>query len=128
VHGAPLGEEDLAEVKRKFGFDPSARFVVPEAVRSFYARCKERGREAESAWEALRARYAEVYPDFAAELGRRLAGELPAGWSDGLPSWGPDSPPLATRQSSQAIINKLAERYLPIFFANINATFCSQAP
>ncbi len=34
VHGSPLGPEDLAAVKAKFGFDPEAKFAVPEEVRT----------------------------------------------------------------------------------------------
>ncbi len=32
VHGSPLGEADLANLKKKFGFDPSKKFFVPEEV------------------------------------------------------------------------------------------------
>ena len=41
VHGSPLGDEDIANVKKKFGLDPEAKFNLPENVRApFEARAK----------------------------------------------------------------------------------------
>ena len=34
VHGAPLGDKDTANAKKRLGFDPEAKFNVPEAVRA----------------------------------------------------------------------------------------------
>jgi hypothetical protein len=33
VHGAPLGDADIAQVKSKFGFNPEEKFVVPQEVK-----------------------------------------------------------------------------------------------
>ena len=43
VHGAPLGEEDLKQVKSKFGFDPEQKFVVPDEVYQEYHAIAARG-------------------------------------------------------------------------------------
>ncbi len=32
VHGAPLGDADIAQLKTKFGFNPDEKFVVPKEV------------------------------------------------------------------------------------------------
>jgi transketolase len=32
VHGAPLGDKDVAASKKRLGFDPEAKFFVPDAV------------------------------------------------------------------------------------------------
>lgn len=32
MHGSPLGEEDLANLKKQFGFDPTLKFHVPDEV------------------------------------------------------------------------------------------------
>jgi transketolase len=55
------------------------------------------------------ARYAERYPEDAGELGRRLAGVLPAGWERALPSIAPGKGPLATRQASGLALQPLAD-------------------
>ena len=33
VHGAPLGADDIAQLKTKMGFDPTKSFVTPEEVK-----------------------------------------------------------------------------------------------
>ena len=50
-------------------------------------------------------RYQKAHPDLAAELQTRLAGELPADWDEGLPSYATDDGPLATRKASGAVLN-----------------------
>lgn len=34
VHGAPLGDADIAQLKTRFGFNPDEKFVVPSEVLS----------------------------------------------------------------------------------------------
>ena len=43
VHGAPLGQADLAQLKRKSGFDEAAQFAVPADVRAHYAAAGKAG-------------------------------------------------------------------------------------
>ena len=56
--------------------------------------------------------YRQEYPDLAAELGRRVAGELPQDWNDGLRTVARDAQttlePLETRKSSQRCLSALA--------------------
>jgi transketolase len=33
VHGAPIGDEDIAKLKEEWGFDPAAKFFVDSEVR-----------------------------------------------------------------------------------------------
>lgn len=53
MHGAPLGDEDVASVKTKFGFDADAKFAVPEEVYAFYREAAQRGTKKEAAWTAM---------------------------------------------------------------------------
>eukprot|EP00658_Telonema_sp_P-2_P076332 TRINITY_DN6661_c0_g1_i7.p1 TRINITY_DN6661_c0_g1~~TRINITY_DN6661_c0_g1_i7.p1 ORF type:complete len:694 (+),score=199.15 TRINITY_DN6661_c0_g1_i7:252-2333(+) len=110
VHGAPLGDEDIAMLKTSFGMDPAQSFHVPADVSEEYA--PFRGSAHSDQWEAMMGEYASKYPREAAELRRRAAGELPAGWKDVLPVNTPDEPdkfpPKATRQHSQTVLNALA--------------------
>lgn len=50
THGAPLGAEDVAAVKRKLGLDPEAAFVVPDEARAFLT--TPHGAQARADWEA----------------------------------------------------------------------------
>jgi transketolase len=49
-------------------------------------------------------------PELAAELERRLAGQLPAGWDTDLPEFPADAKGVATRAASGKVLNALAKR------------------
>jgi len=70
-------------------------------VAARYRAARTRGEEAEAAWNALFAKYAEAFPDLAAELKRRIAGELPANWQDVLPRYTPKDAAQATRYGAE---------------------------
>jgi transketolase len=77
VHGSPLGEEDLANVKTKLGLDPSQKFQVPEEVRKFYSQFAAKGEELLPLLLELLEAYAQKHPELAAEFRRRMSGDLP---------------------------------------------------
>jgi transketolase len=53
VHGAPLGNDDLGNVKQRFGFKPSESFVVEGDVREHFKSCVEQGAAAEASWQKM---------------------------------------------------------------------------
>jgi transketolase len=108
-HGAPLGKKDLAEVKRKFGFDPEQSFVVPEDVLQFYRDAAKHAATANAEWDAMFAKYAVAHPAKAAEFTRRFSGQLPAGWFDKLPRWKATDKADATRNTSGIVIAAIAD-------------------
>jgi transketolase len=110
AHGSPLGDKEVAALKTKYGMDPNQFFVVPEDVLNEFRASKEKGRELEKAWHQLYQQYAAKYPELAAELQRRIDGKLPDNWKSVLPSWKPEDPKMATRQHSEIVLNKLAEK------------------
>ena len=65
-HGAPLGEEGLATLKKNLGWD-YAPFEVPAEVFSHCKRFGTRGKKAEKAWKELFTEYAKKYPELANE-------------------------------------------------------------
>lgn len=64
THGSPLGNEDLANVKKKFGFNPEDKFHVPKDVAETYAAMKAVGSEKEEAWNQLFASYGKLTKTF----------------------------------------------------------------
>ncbi|NGP52213.1 transketolase [Thioalkalivibrio sp. XN8] len=80
THGAALGAEEVAATRANIGW-PHEPFVIPDDIRSAWD-ARERGAAAEAAWSELMRAYAGEYPEEHAELRRRLAGELPAGWDE----------------------------------------------
>jgi transketolase len=78
VHGAPLGADQVARTRDHLGWKREV-FVAPEAIRQAWD-ARRRGEKAEAAWNALFAAYEARYPELAAELWRRIAGELSQGY------------------------------------------------
>lgn len=110
AHGEPLGEEELAAAKRNLGWPVEPRFYIPTHVLEHFRTALERGEQEEAAWNAQLEAYAAAYPDLAAELRRRLQGELPHAWEMALPSFPADDKGMATRLASGKVLNALAPR------------------
>ncbi len=88
-HGAPLGDEEIALTRKNLNWN-YAPFEIPAEIYADWD-AKAKGQAAEAAWNEKFAAYAKAYPELAAELKRRLSGELPANWA----------------QESQAFVEKL---------------------
>ncbi|MGH2467095.1 MAG: transketolase [Candidatus Limnocylindrales bacterium] len=106
-HGAALGVEEVRLTKIFYGWDPDKTFYVPDEALAVFRASVPAGEALVSAWQGRFAAYAADFPAEAAEWQRRSAGELPGGWADALPSYGPDDA-MATRNASQAAIQALA--------------------
>ncbi len=108
VHGSPLKEDDLKQLRKKFGFDPEKSFVVPQEVYDYYqAKIATPGAKANQEWDAKFAKYQQKYPEQGKELARRLAGELPAGWCSKLPTYTPADSAVATRKLSEIVFQSI---------------------
>lgn len=110
AHGEPPGEEELRAAKQKLGWPLEPDFYIPEDVLQFFRSALKNGQRAERKWQRLFKAYQQAYPELAAELKRRLAGELPQGWDQNLPEFAADPKGIATRAASGKVINALAER------------------
>ncbi len=108
AHGSPLGPDEVRAAKEALGWPVEPAFLVPPDVESHFRSAVLRGADAVHAWEARMAAYQAAHPDLAAEFERRLRGELPAGWEDGLPTFEPDTKGLATRKASERVMQYLA--------------------
>jgi transketolase len=111
VHGEPLGEREVRETKRAYGWPEDAQFLVPDGVRERFADgIGRRGAEARAAWEKRLAAYAGDNPDLAAEIEAQQRRALPEGWDGAIPSYEADEKGLATRKASHAVQNAIGER------------------
>lgn len=109
VHGAPLGHDDLAAVKAKFGFDPEASFVVPDDVHAHFEARKEAGKQKEAAWNDAFAKYKAEHGDLAAQFERAISGELPEGWDANLPQFDSSTKAEGSRKYSQKVLGALVD-------------------
>ncbi|HEX4464955.1 MAG TPA: transketolase [Solirubrobacterales bacterium] len=111
AHGEPLGEEEVRETKRAYGWPEDAQFLVPDGVpEHFAAGIGKRGAELSAAWKELLGSYARENGDLAAEIEAQQARELPAGWDAEIPSFDADAKGIATRKASQQVENAVAAR------------------
>jgi len=111
AHGEPLGEEEVRETKRVYGWPEDAQFLVPDGVMEHFADgIGKRGAELNAAWQGRLAEYAKANDDLAAEIEAQQERELPAGWDEAIPSFDADEKGIATRKASQQVENAIGER------------------
>ena len=110
-HGSPLGEDEIKGARAALDW-PAGPFAVSDEVYAGW-NCLDKGAAAEAGWCQLESEYAATHPQLAAELARRLAGELPddfaaamAGLLHEANAQGKDT---ASRQASGATIARLAQ-------------------
>jgi transketolase len=108
AHGEPPGDVELDGAKDKLGWPKTPRFYIPAQSLAFFRQALDHGARWEAEWQHKLDAYRLAYPDLAAELERRLAGELPANWQTALPVFPADEIGLATRASSGKVLNALA--------------------
>jgi transketolase len=117
VHGAALGAAEVVATRTALGWE-HAPFEIPADIAQAWDG-KARGQVAERAWRVSFEAYRSEHPARAAELERRMAGDLLPGYATQLPELlaaiaeKPDA--VATRKASQNALDALAP-LLPEFF------------
>jgi transketolase len=110
THGAPLGDEEIAEVRKRIGWS-YAPFDIPGDIRSAWSGV-DKGRTAEAAWQATWDGYRRAHPELAAEFERRMKGELPIGWKEfadqAIARIDEAADAMATRKASLVALNAFA--------------------
>ena len=110
VHGEALGDEEIAATKAALGWQYGP-FEIPAEVYAAWDH-REEGARIEAEWNEKFAAYEKAYPELAAELMRRLSGELPANWDevvmDAVCAAAEAQETVATRKASQKALNALA--------------------
>jgi transketolase len=110
AHGAALGDDEVAEVKKILGFDPDKNFEVRDEVLAHTRKLVDRGREAHEKWQPEFDAWAQREPDRKALLDRLTAEKLPDGWDADLPHWEPGSDDMATRKASNEVLNAVGPK------------------
>lgn len=110
VHGAALGDKEIAATREAMGWT-YAPFDVPADVYAAWD-AKEKGKAVEAGWNTLLKSYSEKFPKEAAELARRMAGELPGDLNKAVDAYiaacVEKKETIATRKASQNAIQALA--------------------
>lgn len=105
-HGAPLGADEVALVRKKLGWD-YPEFDIPQDIYNAWD-CKEKGINSESEWQKKFDAYQVDYPELAAEFTRRVTNQLPENWAsfseDFIQTLQANPQTIATRKASQNAI------------------------
>jgi transketolase len=110
AHGAALGDAEIVLTRERLGWSHGPFDIPAEIYAGWDAR--SRGQQRQSAWTALFEDYSRQHPEAAAELLRRMRGELPAQWAAAIAGaierGAAADKAVATRKSSEAVLNAVA--------------------
>ena len=108
-HGAKLGAQEVAGLKKALGLDPAQDFYAPDDLLHYTrTRAAERAAAARADWDARFETWRAAEPERAALLERLRAGRLPEGLAEALPAWEVGQS-LATRAASGKTLSALAD-------------------
>ena len=108
AHGEPLGKEEILLTKAALGWPSTEPFFVPDTALAHWRETKVAGAAAQDAWRKTLIAYSKSHPDSAKELGRRLHGDLPAGWEQHLTAFDAANGNVASRAASGVVLNAIA--------------------
>jgi transketolase len=109
AHGAALGGEEVAAVKKILGFDPEQSFQVEDDVLKHTRQALDRGKAAHAEWTEKFDAWGKANPERKKLADRMSTRTLPEGFADNLPKWEPDAKGIATRKASGEVLNALAD-------------------
>ncbi len=110
AHGSPLGPDEIELTKKALGYPSQEPFyVAPEAL-SRWREMRDRGARLESEWQAGYDAWKKAHSADAAELERRLRGDLLDGWEDLIPSFTAENGSVASRAASGVVLNAIAPK------------------
>lgn len=108
-HGAPLGDDEIAATREALGWHHPP-FEIPDAIYAGWD-ARTAGASQEADWQQRFEAYRASFPSEAAELERRLQGELPADFIDNIDVYiaecAEKGASIASRKASQETINAL---------------------
>ena len=108
AHGEPLGKDEVALAKKALGWSSVEAFHVPEEALAHWRSARERGAAVQDQWRRQLIAYAKAHPADAKEFGRRMHGDLAAGWESALPTFDQSNGNVATRAASGIVLNAIA--------------------
>ncbi|MCP4791085.1 MAG: transketolase, partial [Gammaproteobacteria bacterium] len=106
-HGAPLGAEEIALARKQLDWSYGP-FDIPANIADEW-NARDSGYDAEQIWNQDFKAYADAYPELAAELLRRVSGDLPANFATDAEAYiaqlQADGNSIASRKASQNTLN-----------------------
>lgn len=115
AHGEPLGADNVAALKKNFGFDENVSFSIPQEVYDNASSIANENAKIEEEWNKKLEKYFETYPDMKSLWEQYFNSEILADKLDEESFWGYDSKPQATRNVSGDVINRIKDIYPNMF-------------
>ncbi|MBQ5967697.1 MAG: transketolase [Clostridiales bacterium] len=109
AHGEPLGEENVAKLRKTLEWPCEESFVVPQDVYDYYSELGAKGTKAHAEWDALFEKWSASYPDLKALWDKFFCNDYSALLND-EDLWTVDDKPQASRALGGKVLNKLADR------------------
>ena len=123
-HGAPLGDEEIANTRKNIGWDYEP-FVIPQEIYDGWNH-KDAGESVEDDWNERFIAYSASFPQEAAEFERRMAGKLPENFSTKMDEYiaktQNDMPNIASRKASQNAIEAMGPLVPELFGGSADLT------
>jgi transketolase len=109
MHGEAMGNDEIAATRTHLKWT-APPFEIPADIKAAWD-MRDKGARVEQEWKTRFAAYKNEFPALAAELERRMAGDLPSGFGDLINAYigrsQAEGKALASRQSSQATLNAI---------------------
>ncbi|MBW8042229.1 MAG: transketolase [Planctomycetes bacterium] len=112
AHGSPLGDDEIALIKERFGWDPDKSFHIPEKVLAHMRKVNDKGKYTETTWDKMFAEYTKAHPELAQQFDDAANEKLPLNLYDNMPDFEAGSM-IATRKASGKVLDVLMPK-LPL--------------
>lgn len=110
AHGEPLGDENIAEMKKNLNWPSEEAFFVPEEVYANYKAISEAKAADEEAWNKLFAEYCAKFPEMKKAWDDEFNMDIAKPLIDDADFWAYEDKPEATRNLSGMVINRLKDK------------------
>lgn len=108
AHGEPLGKDEIALTKQAYGWPSTEPFFVPADALAHWREQTAQRAATHAEWQTKWQAYTSAHPELAAELERRMQGDLPAQLDSAFPLFDAKSGNVASRAASGVVINAIA--------------------
>lgn len=108
THGAPLGEEEVAGLKKGLGLPADQTFYVPPELKELPQQLRARGKSFEAEWKGIFEKWSQKYPQLRQEWDDFLAKTLPD--LQEIATMFPEGTNIASRAASGQVLNAIAKK------------------
>ena len=112
AHGEPLGDENIADMRKNLNWPCEEAFEVPDEVYENFKEKANRGIEAYKEWEEMFSEYAKQYPEMKEKWDNYHSGFDTKALFESEDYWEIPEKAEATRSSSGVVLNKIQKEVL----------------